>query len=182
VLAVFTGIQVWAFIASERAGITVEVADQAAKVASDNKPFVIRLTVKNGGHSTAMISEFSANGKFVADRLPNDPVYYRGARGAIGPILPNESAFASERPFFMEGPGKGSPVVITPELIEQITAHKLKYFLYGFVEYGDDFTMANWHGPLGKRITGFCWVYEPDNDPAFGMWNACGDANYTYAH
>ena len=76
----------------------------------------------------------------------------------------------------------GTPMIITPEILTKINDGAIRVFIFGFVEYSDDFGYSGWHGLFGKRITGFCVVYNPKNDPKFAMWDDCDNAKYIYAY
>ena len=54
--------------------------------------------------------------------------------------------------------------------------------MYGFYQYTDDFTLFGGDWAFGSKTIGFCYLYEPDNDPTFGLWNVCDSPAYVYSH
>jgi len=62
ILAIFTGVQVLAFISSERAFVAVTLATANEKLVSSTDPVVLHFVLQNSGKSTAMVSDFNATG------------------------------------------------------------------------------------------------------------------------
>ncbi len=120
VLAMFTGVQIWAFVSSERAFISVEPADPRAKISASDNPIVLRVIIRNGGRSTAMTVEYDVDGKLLPGDLPPIPVYVGIHQGVVGPVLPGGFRYATERPLFVDGPGKGKPAVLGSGIVTAI--------------------------------------------------------------
>jgi len=175
-------VQVLVFVKSERSFVTVGIVNEQAKLQPSNGPIAIRLIVRNGGKSTAIISDAVAYGKFIPGPLPYIPDYPAQYTVVSGPILPGGSIFASERPSYIDGEYKGKNVIFDQASINAVDTHQMMYFVYGYVIYDDDFSFFGGVWALGHRITGFCYMYQPDNIPQFGMWDVCSNPRYVYAH
>jgi hypothetical protein len=53
-----------------------------------------------------------------------------------------------------------------------VNAGERTLYAYGFITYRDAYSI------IGDRITGYCYVYTPDNPPHF---DNCKERAYTYA-
>jgi hypothetical protein len=181
VLAVFTGVQVWAFVKSERGFVTVEIADQKSKLEPTGQLRMV-LSINNGGKSTVVLDDSLAYGTLTPGNLSIDPDYSTESPIVSGPIVPGQSRFSMEIPTYTYGPNKGKFVAFDQKVIDGINAHQATYFIYGYVRYEDDFSIFGGVWALGYRETAFCYAYDPGNLPQFGMWNVCSNRHYVYAH
>jgi len=168
-LVAVTAIQGWAFIQSERASIA-PVRIRIVPVPLAPGRLVIEADIQNAGRQTATVSS-SVIGWSIDTKLPAQPDY--GSDTVFHAIiLPNVirtiGVFAKN--------SDGSPVVLTNEQIQAINNGQISLRIYGRIIYGDQFSRI-----FGDQTIGYCDVYTPTNTPPVGMFNECGDPQYTYA-
>jgi hypothetical protein len=168
VLAVSTGLQVWAFVQSERASIA-PVAAGIDPVKITTGPIVVYVQIKNSGKDTALIQESIPNYK-ILDRLPKFPNYGVVARVSRAILLPGQTLSTG-------GIAKvdGKPVMVTEDDVRSINNGEKFLWIYGKVVYRDRFSVI-----FGPQIIGYCFEYNPANDFRLGMFNGCGEENYVY--
>jgi hypothetical protein len=179
ILAIFTGVQVLAFISSERAFVAVTLATINEKLASSTDPVVLHFVLQNSGKSTAMVSDFNATSSISPNPLSLTPQYEPAHSSISGPIIAGGAHFGTQKPHVK---GSEAPFVLSPEMLGAINRNAVKLFIFGFVEYRDSFSLVGWRGLFGARVTGFCMAYNPSNDPKFGMWDDCDNPKYIYAY
>jgi hypothetical protein len=158
VLAAVGSIQAWAFIQSERANLTATNFGFIGGFAA-NKQLVMLFSIKNSGKAAAELRNASITTK---TGLPEPLEYDKLYAIASGPIV----AGASE-PHIYNGLNKdGTPFILNEALIKTVSAGTIKFYVYGFIDYDDDFTL------FGPRRSKFCYLYLPDrsspDNAAFG--------------
>jgi hypothetical protein len=179
ILAIFTGVQVLAFISSERAFVAVTLATANEKLVSSTDPVVLHFVLQNSGKSTAMVSDFNATGLIGPNPLSLTPQYEPEHSSINGPIIAGGAHLGTQR---LHAKGSEAPFILSPAQLDPINQNTVKFFIFGFVEYKDSFSLLGWRGIFGTRVTGFCMVYNPSNDPKFGMWEDCDNPKYIYAY
>jgi hypothetical protein len=179
ILAIFTGVQVLAFISSERAFVAVTLATTNEKLASSTDPLVLHFVLQNSGKSTAIVSDFNATSSIGPNVLSLTPQYEPQHSSIRGPIIAGGAHFGTQKPHVK---GSETPFVLSPEILNAINRNAVKLFIFGCVEYEDEFSLVDWRGLFGARVTGFCVAYNPSNDPKFGMWDDCDNPKYIYAY
>jgi hypothetical protein len=151
VLTLFTGIlmlvgalQTWAFVASERAFLTV--GNFTLTIAPD-APLAPVFLIKNTGKSVGSIVDFNiAFSKSLAPK-PNYATPLSGMY--IGPILPGVDNPQIYRP------NNNAPLwKLTQTEVDEIKNGKQQLFIFGFVSYSDDFWL------FGGKVTG-CYLLNP---------------------
>jgi hypothetical protein len=167
-LALVAALQLWAFVQSERAflsvvGLSIGGTDGGLPKASEPHTRVV-LQMRNGGRNTAFI-----------DRFRFDAAY-----GAMGP-LPQEPQYLDEPQFGVPRPIPGDTTVpvndgvaktFTPDEIDGFRTSKGRFSLYGYVKYNDAYWL------FGARTTGYCFTYSSRE----AQWTTCPEPNYTYAN
>jgi hypothetical protein len=167
VLAIATSFQVWAFIQSERAVLTVDYALEGQRLTAD-RPIGLFFSIQNSGKSLATITNFNVTLRII-DKLPEAPKYITLLGFALGPIPPAGIGKATYRI-------PTTTYNLTAESMKEIDSGKWRFYIYGFVEYEDEFSWL-----FGKKIIGYCSFYTPE-DTAGGPFNTCLERKYTYAH
>jgi hypothetical protein len=152
ILAIFTGVQVLVFISSERAFISVSFATAAEKLAASTDPVFLHFVLQNSGKSTAVITDANVTGSIGNQDLPASPHYQPEHTTTSGPVIAGGARLINQRPHIDQ---TGKPLIITTEILNEINNISTRVFIFGFVEYDDDFSFVGWRGIFGKRITGF---------------------------
>jgi len=171
-IAIFTGLlvivgalQVWTFIVTERAFLSQEsIAFSPGPRPSPHQPIVISFDIRNNGHTTAFMFDANITLKWTSDSLPTRPRYVRDPQTKMlikGPLVAGDSWRATFR-----AKRNNNPVIMDKPFIDNIEHGKTKVYMYGFVRYHDGFAFN-----LFTHTIGFCSVYNPVNDPNFGMWD-----------
>jgi hypothetical protein len=106
-ITLFTGVlvlvgiaQVWSFVASERAFLSVSALQFAGGLAAEKK-VSIKFAIKNSGRTTAFVEDFNVTLKIVTpglSKVPLKPEYKEGAEMAPGGIVPGGAHCHSESP------------------------------------------------------------------------------------
>ena len=165
-LVVIGGFQVWSFVQSERAFLSVSSISFAAGLEA-NKPIRLLVSIKNGGETTAFIEAFNLTATFTTPGLNSlrpTPRYEEGAE-ELGPGSVVAGATAHVRVSLRK--------VYDAFRMGLITSGERTMHIYGFVAYRDAYSI------FGDKITGYCFAYKPTPSPHF---DSCKERNYTYAH
>lgn len=160
--------QAMIYTQSRRSFLTMEAIGFHEGLPTAGKRLVMGYRLRNSGRSTAVIKDMSIN-------VRTQPKY-----GLEGLPSYNKSAFASP-PIFAGGAAyhifeptvDGKQIALTEVDAEAIREQKVALYIYGLVEYVDDYTM------VGVRTTGFCFVYNP-RDRGPGNFDTCGEADYSF--
>jgi hypothetical protein len=163
-LAIVTALQLFTFITSERAFLTVAEVSPHQPPLVVGKPLNLILEIGNGGKSTGSVDLLNLS--YSIQELPDEPNYGTGSQLFSSPILPGtHHAF-----------GMGTEKLVpTQQLFDSVVNGTIKFYLYGFIRYSDDFS---W---FGYRVTGFCFLYAPDGDPKSVRWATCNKRKYVYS-
>lgn len=164
VLAVAGSVQTWAFIASERAFlsiINVHIEGDLPKVGEN----LIRVSFQtvNSGRSAASINYFTLSAG--TGSLPIIPRYGNEPQRPIPPIPPNVTASHYDEVTLSRA--------ITQADIDVIESGNAQLSIYGYVAYTDTFWFA------GERVSGFCYTYAP-RKVAGSQFVACQERPYIY--
>lgn len=171
ILAIFTGVQTWAFITGERAFVGPD--SDGVRFAQDILPGVKRfemiLDLKNSGKSVAIIEDIFA--AITHGPLDDEPRYTEAPRFTFPPVVPNSK---TTRPLAFDIGRNGW----SQETAAGVRSGSLPFYCFGRVRYHDAFSI---HAIFSPMETGFCFVYVPDypGGPAFVT---CRQPKYTYAH
>jgi hypothetical protein len=168
--------QVWAFIQSERAFLTIGAMSFSKGHLVANEPAVITYTIKNGGKGTAFIEKFSQTTMIaVSDPLPPTPVYRETPfPGLIGPVIGGGVKTGRAG---LGTPNGVSLLVFDTLDIDRLKTGKAKIYVFGYIRYTDDFSFFG-----RSRVTGFCYLYNPEGVPSESVFDDCKEPAYTYAH
>jgi hypothetical protein len=171
VLTLFSGLQVWAFIQSERAFVGLDIVQITGGLIAQ-KPIVLSIRMKNSGKSTAFIEDLIINSRFekATAHLPETPAYVPGNPITPGPVLSNGVITVRAMPDGMHG----EPQMLFNETdIVAIKSGTFKFYIFGYISFTDEFTL------LRAKRTGFCALYNPE---IANQFDACPERAYTYAH
>jgi hypothetical protein len=135
-LAIVAALQAWAFIASERAFVSVVSPDLSQVGNSPDQPIQIPLTVVDSGRSTAIVTGFNVT---LMTSLPEKPQYVPISHFSIKPLMVN----APEILLYRASPGPWLWKLSKSE-IEKIENGEQQLFLFGYIKYRDDFSF--WGG------------------------------------
>ena len=156
-------VQAWAFIASERAIVTVPEVHFAKELVAGLNPLPIFFEMKNSGKSTATVDVLKA--VITHGPLPPIPEYGGAANFTLAPIVPNDSA-QRILPF---------DTAWNEQTTQQVKAGTLPLFIYGVIDYHDDWRLFAAH-----RETGFCFVFRPTGGVREPILETCNASAYTY--
>jgi hypothetical protein len=160
ILALFTVIQVFAFIESERAFVFPSETSFAKSSNFDVSPLPMFLYLKNSGKITATIDELIA--KITHGPLLQEPDYTGiGNRYAFPPVVANGNIRRILR--FESGWSK--------EITEQVFSGAKTFYLYGRIKYHDHFSF------LGPKESRFCFVWYA----SVSAFETCSEPAYTSA-
>jgi hypothetical protein len=152
-------IQVWAFIQSERAFLSIDDILFTPSGPTDRRA-IFTIRVKNSGRSTANVKH---NVYRVNLELPSTPDYYVTMREVtLAPVVGNGTARYDAR------------IDVTPdhaaEFVAALDGNSLFYF-YGLIEYEDEFSL------IGFKKLGWCFRYDTESR----NFRSCNNAIYTYS-
>jgi len=167
VLAIVAGFQAWAFVQSERAFLSVQNFRFDGALTPD-KQLVLAYAIVNSGRSTAIPHDVNVT---LTTGLLDRPEYGDNVRFAIGPI-----AQSTEVPgFYFSQDGRGNPRIITADEVAKFMEGRTKFYVYGYVEYEDDFSL------IGYRKTGFCYLFVPERSGGGkSAFRPCTEKQYTF--
>jgi hypothetical protein len=161
--------QVFAFIQSERALLSISIADfKSPDAPYDDIP--IKVSIHNGGKSGALIINGGLNFQIAGPgtKLPETPSYGATREEFRTLVLAGETIYPiAVMVSTMQKPWEA-------DYADKIRAGIYKFTVFGFVEYEDEFSY------FGYKKTGFCVryiYYKPIGDG----WISCGARNYVYA-
>jgi hypothetical protein len=123
------------------------------------------IELKNGGKSPATVKEFGV--QITHGPLPPVPIYGQGIKIGFPAVIPGTPTTRTVR-FEMNR---------KQQTIDDLKSSTLKFFIYGFFRYSDDFGF--W--PFGDRQTGFCFQYVPTITDKT-IFETCIEPAYTYAN
>jgi hypothetical protein len=172
ILAISTCIQVWAFIQSERADLSVTSVMLDFDLLFEGN-VSLHYTVQNGGKETAFVTGSATSIGLRTDTLPPEPQYtHPSVNALLGPVIPQSPRFVRIGPMTDDG-----PIIISKEQANSINNGSLKFYVFGYVNYKDTFSFL-----FGNRKTGFCFYYNPTlKDARFGNFDNCAEGAYTYS-
>lgn len=151
-LTIVGSIQAWAYIQRERAAISVRQLGISTGQIVAGREFYFFVTLRNNGGLEATPTAF-----FIASRLDQPPARKNFLPGRSVPpyltIPPNEE---SEQRYWLPRID-GKNVKFTEEQAQLLNSGRLRFFIYGEVQYTDRFTI--W--PLQPFSTQFCYEYAP---------------------
>lgn len=138
-LTFITAVQVWAFIQSERAFLTV-AAPQFTGGFAANKELTLIIDVKNSGRSTGFIDKFNTTLKFYPrDKpLPDVPEYEKEQAEIPGPVLPGSD---SPLIYLPAGDNQHPRMTLSEAEVDIIKKGMDKMYVFGFAYYRDDFSL-----------------------------------------
>jgi hypothetical protein len=166
VLTVVGGIQAWAFIASERAFVSITSPDLSRIATAPDQPFEIPLVAVDSGRSTARVTAFNVT---LMTSLPAKPQYVPISHFSIKPLMVN----TPEILLYRAKPGPWLWKLSKPE-IDKIENGDQQLFVFGYVKYRDDYSL--W----GDKETGFCFLYIPKPIAPNWHYETCDNEGYTY--
>ena len=171
-LMLVSGIQVWAFIQSERAFATMTAAHFRETLAP-NKELSLMVEIGNSGRSSAFIDGFNITAMILPKDagLPVLPNYLPGGIISVGPVL---AAGKSIVRVDIHGIKGEQHLVLNDADVRAINDRTYKFYIFGYVSYLDDFSV------IGHRVNGFCALYNPEGDASTSFDN-CNDRAYTYS-
>ena len=168
-IAIFTVIialvgifQAYAFVKSERAFVIPTAMDMSPTKITAGVPVTFMLTVKNSGHSFAIVKYMDI---------------YSVPYEALPAKRPYEAHTAKRRqPIPVDGtwPSVFSNTA-TQKQADAINGGTTKLYIFGRVIYTDEFSL------FGSWETGFCYIYKPNGDPKVSLFDICPSPAYTYA-
>jgi len=166
ILVVFTGVQVWAFMESERAFVFPMEANFAGPPIDGKQPFDFYLTLQNTGKSVAVIEDMVA---YISHELPPLPLAFPGGVKFGAPPL-SQTVKVRAHVHFPSGP-------LMAETTTEIRTGKKKFYFFGKVLYGDDFSAL-----LGSRSSQFCFIYARNvADPEKNTFVSCPEPGHLKA-
>jgi hypothetical protein len=172
ILALSTVMQVYAFIESERAFLSIKGGNIEGVRPMGDLPLVLEFQIHNSGRSSAFIDSMNATAQIGTDDLPEYPAYSAGGRSAVrGPVIAGGDYQAKFSPKGTDG----KPYIISDAAIEQINIGIMKLYVFGYIRYRDEYSK------FGVREVGYCFLFNPRNDATRTVFDDCGYPNYIYA-
>jgi len=113
-----------------------------------NKQLTMLYKIKNAGKSTAEITNVSLNAE--------PELVYPLKYAPVSELAPTQIAADSTEEFIYLGLANNGPYIVTQAVADALSSGSLKLFIYGFVDYDDDF----WF--VGGRRSYFCFRYVPE--------------------
>jgi hypothetical protein len=159
VLCLIGGFQVWAFIQSERAFLSISAANILST--GNDSPLIIGFELSNGGRSVATghINFYSR-----MRSLPSTPDYSNPLIMAYSPVV----AGGIDRPSIN--------VPLPSSDIAEIRGGQQPFFIYGIIYFSDVFTF------FGPKQVGFCLRFREINaPPVVSFFGTCTESAYSFA-
>src|SRR5260370_16690000 len=147
ILTIVGGIQAWAFIASERAFVSVTSLDLSRIANAPDQPIEIPLFAVDSGRSSARVTAFNVT---LMTSLPPTPQYIPLSHFSIKPLMVN----TPEILLYRASPGP-SLCKLSKAEIDKIESGEQQLFIFGSVRYRDGYSL--W----GDAETVFCFRYIP---------------------
>lgn len=166
VLTIVGGIQAWAFIASERAFVSIVSPDISRIADPPDEPFAMPLIAVDSGRSTARVTAFNVT---LTTSLPPKPEYVPITRFSITPLMVN----IPQGLIYRSSPGPWLWKFSKADFAN-IESGNQKLFIFGYVKYRDDYTL--W----GDKETGYCFVYIPKPIMPNSHYETCDNGEYIY--
>ena len=157
-LTFVTGVQVWAFIQSERAFISPASMTFRPPVAPE-KIAVFDMKIGNSGNSTANIKHHVYN---VAEALPETPAYPDWGDITLSPVVGGGS---------IQFQIKVGPI---PDGAFKFLSGNAPFFIYGRIDYEDEFSV------IAYKHSGWCFSFDPKGNPnvsRYAALSACNRSN-----
>lgn len=152
-LVLVGSIQAWAFIESERATLLVDGFGFFRGITADT-PITVMFETINSGKSSGKIDNIDIN---QSSSLPTPGDYLSSNMSlTVNPIPAGGSRLSFFSPKIYVN-GILTPVKFTQNEIDAINANQRKFYIYGHMKYGDDYSVL-----LGDKAVEFCFVYDPD--------------------
>jgi hypothetical protein len=172
ILAAATCIQVWAFIQSERAFVTIAAFNIEGGPLSSGKQVSITIRVINPGKGVGIVTDLRAilDIRDADKELPVEPEYGHADESVVPPI-PSGAAIPRNFEFYIKGNPGGA---LTEKQVTEINSGHSFMRIYGYIEYTDDFWI------VGNRRFGYCAIYNPKGTPSMPLFNVCIEKAYTY--
>jgi hypothetical protein len=171
-LMLFSGLQAWSFVVSERAIITVDEPKFVGTAPFANKPLKFIIKITNSGKSTATFENMQVNLRLAAGQpIPEHPKLSDLTSLAAAPTPPG-----STQTILFEPAVNDRPVALTQEQVDKIEKGEVLMYLYGRVLYADEFTSI-----ARNKEVGFCFFYRADLAQFGAAFMTCKERNYTYA-
>jgi hypothetical protein len=163
VLCVIGGVQLWAFVQSERAYLTFTNFNFIGGLTA-NRSLTLLFNAKNSGKSAAEIRNISVTTIATSTGLTYPLKYDKLLEIATNPI----EAGATSSQIYVGKNIDGSLFVMHPITVADIAAGRAKLFVYGFADYEDDFSI------FGSHRTHFCYLYLPERSaPGNAAFGGC---------
>jgi len=167
ILTIVTALQVWAFITSERAFVSISDISIGTSPILANDPIQFTVRIQNGGKSTAIIKALLTH--IYWGELPEIPQYKTTEKPLrSGPVI--AGGFTT---FRLGGKFNEPKVIFSQEQAANINGGTLKLYVYGTISYSDDYWV------LGDRRTGFCVQYNPARKGET-TFNGCQSEKYVF--
>lgn len=141
-------LQTYAFIQSERASLVVGHFSFPNGLVP-NKQTTMAYHIENSGKSTAKIDNVSINVK--------GELVYPLEYAPIVELAPTQIPAGGNEEYIYQGlNADNSPHIMTQATVDAINRSDIKYYVYGFVDYEDDFWI------IGSKRSYFCFRFAPE--------------------
>ena len=161
-------VQAWAFIQSERSFLSISAARFDGPAVLPENAFKVVFEIRNSGRSTAQVTDFRYGFTSVLGPKPNYGAS-AGASVALPPVVAQGTINATTDP----KNAAGQRLVPEQGLVELMKAGNLRFSVFGYIDYEDDFTFWS------PRRTGFCFDFNPKG--VNSVFNTCAERAYTFA-
>lgn len=140
----FIFVQVAAYLITERSVLTINSVIWSTKIPLPAKDTLIDFGLRNSGGIPATITTLAIA---VSDKLGDKAL----SVGDYGVQIPSGQTNRNVVGI------KNTPFRFTEKEVDELSRGQAKRYIYGFVEYRDDF-----HFVFGKSVVGFCYVSDPE--------------------
>ncbi len=169
VLALTAGLQAWAFMQSQRAFVFPTAANFTGPLVANVQPLSLYIDISNSGESAAKIEDLTA---FVTHHLAPRPQYDEGPL-RIKVASPPIPAGGTLRRILHFGEPWGE------DTTSAVKGGTMRFYMYGRINYRDDYSLGLGALGLGVRQSDFCFVYVPNVDPGKAVFRNCPEPVYT---
>jgi hypothetical protein len=164
VLALLAALQLWAFVQSERAFLSVAgiSIDGGLLPKAGDPSYRVTMQVRNAGRNTAFVDRLLLDEAYGPTQpMPQQPEYKDEPRLGVPPPIPADTTVPANDHMQRS---------YTQDEIDRIKAGTSRLSLFGYIKYTDELWL------FGNKTTGFCFVYSSID----AQWTTCPERDYTY--
>jgi hypothetical protein len=166
------GLQVWSFVESERAALTINLTGIEGEKLAVGKPIVVQVSIENSGKGIAFFQDGAVDTR-TSQLIPEKPQYLMGTFDVQGPI----AAGATVSGTVAVKNHLGNIAILTQPVVDDLNGGAHTAFAYGYIRYNDGFSKLPF---FGSKAIYFCGRMVTNGGLAPVTFNGCGNPAYVH--